>query len=159
MTTTHNGLVTLSLCFDFFYRTMNNCKIKKLPNCFANLTNLKHLSVSYNEITELRPVFLKFATQLRSLNINRNFISCKEVEGWNVDFLDRSCSEDMQQNVTEYCIKFTEQSECLSHDLCMIRGVSCVPKERPAFVLPSYLKSGVSGLAVSWLLKAFVTLF
>ena len=138
---------------------MNNCKIKKLPNCFASLSNLKHLSISYNDIAELQPIFLKFAAQLRSLNLNRNFISCEEVEEWNVDFLDRSCSETMQQNVTEYCNKLMDQTKCLNQGLCTVKDNACVPKEKSRLVLPSYLRSGVSGLVVSWLIKIFVTLF
>lgn len=120
---------------------MNNCMIKKFPSCFAGLTNLSHLSIAYNKIIDLQPLFLKLATNLKSLNINGNFINCTVVESWDVDLLDQSCSVDMQRVLSEYCGECGDSQECCrERDYCKIESNTCMAKDKDRLILPDYLR-------------------
>ena len=120
---------------------MNNCTIKKLPSCIAQLTNLRHLSIAYNMIIDLPPLFLQLSTSLKSLNINGNFINCTVVESWDVDLLDQSCAVDMQRVLSEYCGECGDSQECCrEREYCKIESNTCMAKDKDRLILPSYLR-------------------
>lgn len=120
---------------------MNNCLIEKFPSCFADLSNLRYLSVANNKLIDLQPFFLKLSNNLKSLNINGNFINCTVVESWGVDVLDQSCFADMQRLLSDYCGECGDSQECCKgRDYCKIESNTCMAKDKDKLTLPKYLR-------------------